>query len=395
VTDPAPQRRLNRFTHSPNFEDDDGQVSVQYMTVEQVGYVINLSFPIQGGDLGYVYVGMDQVRMIQQIRAAASIQLWVMLGLFILSIVATYVMVQRISHPLNRLTEYARNLSNRNFSAPLAIRSQDEIGLLASTMQTMANDIQGFIQQLETALDELRNTQTQLIQSEKMSSLGQLVAGVAHEINNPVSFIACNINYAENYAQTLMALLEHYQHPLAALSPEFEAEAEEIDLEFVIQDFPKVLGSMRLGAERIRAIVQSLRNFSRLDESDIKAVDIHEGLDSTLMILNSRLKGDLHRPPVQVVRVYGDLPLVECYAGQLNQVFMNILSNAIDALEVSALAPGDIPTLTITTTCGPRQACITIHDNGAGMPAAVQERLFDPFFTTKAGRPRHGSGLIH
>ncbi|MDA0865696.1 MAG: ATP-binding protein [Cyanobacteria bacterium] len=388
---PDSQYRLNRFTHSPNFENDYGQVSVEYMTIDQVGYVINLSFPIQGGDLGYVYVGMDQVRMIQQIRTAASIQLWVMLGLFTLSVIVTYVMVQRISRPLNRLTEYARNLSNRNFAAPLAIHSQDEIGLLASTMQTMATDIQQFIQQLETALDELRSTQTQLIQSEKMSSLGQLVAGVAHEINNPVSFIACNINYAENYAKILMALIEPHQHPGETLSPELQGEA--IDLDFVIQDFPKVLGSMRLGAERIRAIVQSLRNFSRLDESDIKAVDIHEGIDSTLMILNSRLKGDRHSSPIQVIRAYGDLPPVECYAGQLNQVFMNILSNAIDALEGVILPKGEMPTITITTTCDPQQVCIDIQDNGGGIPLGMQGRLFDPFFTTKPVGKGTGLGL--
>ncbi len=395
---PPSQPRFNRLTHSPNFEDGQGQVSVEYMTIAQVGYVINLSFPIQGGDLGYVYVGMDQVRMIQQIRAAASIQLWVMLGLFILSIVATYVMVQRISHPLNRLTTYARNLSERNFSAPLAIHSQDEIGLLAATMQTMANDIQRFIQQLESALDELQNTQTQLIQSEKMSSLGQLVAGVAHEINNPVSFIACNINYAENYAHTLMTLIERHQsagdgRSLNLDSHAEESDLEEVDLEFVIQDFPKVLGSMRLGSERIRSIVQSLRNFSRLDESDVKAVDIHDGIDSTLMILNSRLKGDLHQAPIQVVKAYGKVPPVECYAGQLNQVFMNILSNAIDALGEAPLPQGKTPTITITTRCTHHQACIEIQDNGGGMPPAVKAHLFDPFFTTKPVGKGTGLGL--
>jgi signal transduction histidine kinase len=394
TTASSPQR--NRLTHSPNFEDGNGQVAVEYMTLDQIGYVINLSFPIQGGELGYVYVGMDQVRMIQQIRAAASIQLWVMLGLFILSVVATYVMVQRISQPLNRLTAYAQNLSNRQFAAPLSIRSNDEIGLLASTMQAMANDVQQFIQQLETALDELRSTQTQLIQSEKMSSLGQLVAGVAHEINNPVSFIACNINYAENYAKVLMTLIEQNQAALEMQAPDDHGDAEEVeevDLDFVIQDFPKVLGSMRLGAERIRAIVQSLRNFSRLDESDIKAVDIHEGIDSTLMILNSRFKGALHQPPIKVVRAYGDLPRVECYAGPLNQVFMNILSNAIDALEEAQFPPQQAPVLTITTRCTGGYAEIEIQDNGGGMPPEVQARLFDPFFTTKPVGKGTGLGL--
>ncbi|MGD1908090.1 MAG: ATP-binding protein [Leptolyngbyaceae cyanobacterium] len=393
---PSNPHHPNRFTHSPNFEDGNGRVDVEYMTVDQVGYVINLSFPIQGGDLGYVYVGMDQIRMIQQIRAAASIHLWIMLGLLILSVVATYVMVQRISHPLNRLTEYAQNLSKRQFSAPPSIQSNDEIGLLASTMQTMANDTERFIQQLETALDELKSTQTQLIQSEKMSSLGQLVAGVAHEINNPVSFIACNINYAENYADALITLAEQQSYPLEVSlleDTEEDEDPEDIDLDFVIQDFPKVLGSMRLGAERIRAIVQSLRNFSRLDESDIKAVDLHQGMDSTLMILNSRLNGNLHKPPIQVVRNYGDLPLVECYAGPLNQVFMNVLSNAIDALEETPLSQQHQRTLTITTGCTDHDVCIDIQDNGNGMPPEVKARLFDPFFTTKPVGKGTGLGM--
>ncbi|MDA0674062.1 MAG: HAMP domain-containing protein, partial [Cyanobacteria bacterium] len=365
---------LRRFTHSPNFEDNNGAVDVQYMLVEGVGYVINLSLPIQDGQLGYVYVGMDQVRMIQQIRDAASVQLWVTLGLFILSIVATYLMVQRISRPLNQLTDYARRLANRNFSSTVSIQSKDEIGLLATTMQSMALDIQIFIGQLEDALAELQTTQTKLIQNEKMSSLGQLVAGVAHEINNPVSFIACNINYADSYARGLMTLLEHHQTRLRELSQDFDVEAEDIDLDFVMEDFPKVLQSMRLGADRIRHIVHSLRNFSRLDESDVKAVDIHEGIDSTLMILNSRLKNPNHDVIIQVDKHYGDLPRVECYAGQLNQVFMNILGNAIDALDVAD--PPAPPTITIRTYHRGKSAYIEVADNGIGIAPADQARLF-------------------
>ncbi|WP_008316987.1 ATP-binding protein [Leptolyngbya sp. PCC 6406] len=395
--------KLRRFVHSPNFENTEGGVGIDYMLLPEVGYVINLSLPIQGGDLGYVYVGMDQVRMIHQIRAAASIQFRVMLGLFILSIVATYFMVRRISQPLNQLTDYAQRLANRNFSSTVSITSKDEIGLLATTMQSMAMDIQIFIGQLEDALAELQSTQTQLIQHEKMSSLGQLVAGVAHEINNPVSFIACNINYAEDYAKSLMALVAHNQTQLQLLSKDFQAEAtdpdSDLDLNFVMTDFPKVLDSMRLGADRIRTIVQSLRNFSRLDESDVKAVDIHEGIDSTLMILNSRLKNPVNgaamargrSTTIAVEKHYGDLPKVECYAGQLNQVFMNILGNAIDALDTEPqIAP---PVITICTERHGDYAHITIHDNGGGISPEAQSRLFDPFFTTKPVGKGTGLGL--
>jgi signal transduction histidine kinase len=388
---PANPDILRRFTHSPNFEDGNGPVDIQYMLLDEIGYVINLSLPIEDGQLGYVYVGMDQVRMIQQIRDAASVQLWVTLGLFILSIIATYLMVQRISRPLNQLTDYARRLANRNFSSSVSIQSKDEIGLLATTMQNMALDIQIFIGQLEDALAELQTTQTKLIQNEKMSSLGQLVAGVAHEINNPVSFIACNINYAENYAQGLMALIEHHQAQLQAISQDFEADADDIDLDFVMTDFPKVLQSMRLGADRIRSIVQSLRNFSRLDESEVKAVNIHDGIDSTLMILNSRLKNPTHDAVITLKKEYGELPQVECYAGQLNQVFMNILGNAIDALDVPD--PAAPPIIIIRTYCQDDIAHIEIADNGSGISEEDQARLFDPFFTTKPVGKGTGLGL--
>lgn len=188
-------------------------------------------------------------------------------------------------------------------------------------------------QTLEQAFYELQQTQTQLVQSEKMSSLGQLVAGIAHEINNPVNFISGNISYANNYAQDLLGLIQlyqdHYPEPAAAI----RQEATAIDLEFLMEDLPKLLHSMKIGAERIQSIVASLRTFSRMDEAEMKAVNIHEGIDSTLMILHHRLKAKSDRPEIEVVKQYGNLPLVECYAGQLNQVFMNILCNAIDALE--------------------------------------------------------------
>ncbi len=254
-------------------------------------------------------------------------------------------------------------------------------------------------QQLEQTVQELQRTQSQLVQSEKMSSLGQLVAGVAHEINNPVSFIYGNLAHAEDYTQDILGLLKLYQQQYPNPAPEIQSEIEAIDLDFLIEDLPKLLDSMKVGAERICEIVCSLRNFSRLSEAEMKAVDIHEGLDSTLMILQNRLKAQPKHPGIQVIKEYGNLPKVECYAGQLNQVFMNLLSNAIDAIdeqnqtrsfeEIKA-RPSIIR---VRTEVNSNQVIIRIADNGPGMTEQVKARLFDPFFTTKPVGVGTGLGL--
>ena len=255
-------------------------------------------------------------------------------------------------------------------------------------------------QKLEQAMLELKQTEAQLIHTEKMSSLGQLVAGVAHEINNPVSFIHGNITHASQNVQDLLELLQLYQKQYPNSTPEIQEKAEAIDLEFLIEDLPKVISSMKIGADRIREIVLSLRNFSRLDEAGVKAVDIHSGIDSTLMILQNRLKPQSHHLGIQVIKEYGDLPEVECYAGQLNQVFMNILTNAIDALEEDNLkclatdtnaTPGKIKIR--TEVVGYDRITIRIADNGPGMPESVLKRLFDPFFTTKPVGKGTGLGM--
>lgn len=250
--------------------------------------------------------------------------------------------------------------------------------------------------QLSDTLEDLRKTQSQLIQSEKMSSLGQMVAGIAHEINNPVSFITGNLSHASSYIQNLLEMLHLYQTYYPNPHPAIEEHAEEIDLDFLATDLPKLLASMRIGADRIRQIVLSLRNFSRLDEAEKKPVNIHEGIDSTLLILQNRLKPNGTSGGIQVIKEYGKFPRVNCYAGQLNQVFMNILSNAIDVLE-NQTGP---KLITISTETAPASsptgyplAIIRIRDNGAGMPESVRQRLFDPFFTTKPVGKGTGLGL--
>jgi GAF domain-containing protein len=254
--------------------------------------------------------------------------------------------------------------------------------------------------QIAQNLQDLQQTQAQLIQTEKMSGLGQLVAGIAHEINNPVNFIYGNLNHATDYTKNLLSLLEIYQQQYPDYSPEIGEFAENIDLEFLVEDLPKLLLSMQVGADRIRQIVLSLRNFSRLDESQMKAVDIHEGLESTMLILQHRLKSNGDSAKIVLVKEYGNLPLVECYAGQLNQVFMNVLVNAIDALQSDKLLDRKFvtPQIKISTAVGQLNgnvpsAVIRISDNGSGISESIRQRIFDPFFTTKPVGKGTGLGL--
>jgi len=249
---------------------------------------------------------------------------------------------------------------------------------------------------LEEAIATLKRTQAQLIQAEKMSSLGELVAGVAHEINNPVTFIHSNVTYVEEYSKSLLHLVQAYQTHIPDPPAPIAEIIDEIDLDFMQDDLLKVLGSMKVGTDRIRQIVLSLRNFSRMDEAECKVVDIHGGIDSTLLILQHRLKSIETGKAIQVIKVYGDLPPVECYAGQLNQVFMNILANAIDAIEErhkQSPSP-EANCITIKTgLLGSDWVKIAISDNGVGMDEAVRQRIFDPFFTTKSVGKGTGMGM--
>lgn len=260
-------------------------------------------------------------------------------------------------------------------------------------LQTSEKQLRAQAAELDQTLQHLKETQSQLVQTEKMSSLGQLVAGIAHEINNPVNFIEGNLIHAHSYTQTLLKILSLYQTQYPTPHPQIQAEIEGDDLEFLADDFPKLLASMQTGAARISQIVTSLRNFSRLDETGIKRVDIHQGIENTLLILAHRLRSTPLRPAIEVIKDYSTLPLIECFAGRLNQVFMNLLSNAIDALDYPPVSATEWqPTLRIhTANAENNQIKIAIADNGIGMTDSVRQRIFEPFFTTKPiGR---GTGL--
>jgi signal transduction histidine kinase len=259
----------------------------------------------------------------------------------------------------------------------------------------LAGQVKERTAELSEALDSLQKAQVQLIQNEKMSSLGQLVAGVAHEINNPVNFIHGNLIHAKEYITDLLELLRLYEEQTQNANPDIETFAEEIDFEFLKEDLPKLVKSMEVGAGRIQGIIKSLKTFSRANETQFESINIHEGIDSTLLILSNRIKAKSFRPDIQVHKIYGELPLIDCCSGQLNQVFTNILSNAIDALDESALRqPQDWrPYIEIETAIQGDQVSITIANNGGTMSPEVQDHLFEPFFTTKPRGKGTGMGL--
>ncbi|HYX15517.1 MAG TPA: ATP-binding protein [Nostoc sp.] len=364
-----------------------------------------------------VMTSIPHSAFMSQINANTQITILLCFGALILATISGIFTERWISHSVLRLKQASQAMASGDLDQTVTDGNIQELNVLAHSFNHMAGQLrQSFIAlensnaelearveertvELKTAMSELQRTQAQMLQSEKMSALGQMVAGVAHEINNPVNFIHGNLRYVEEYTQGLLGLVQLYQKYFPSPPQEIEAELVAIDFDFLGQDLTKVLQSMEMGTNRICEIVLSLRNFSRLDEAEVKKVDLHEGIDSTLVILNHRLKSKPEFPAIQVIKDYGKLPLVECYAGQLNQVFMNIFSNAIDALEErhSQLTLEEIKaktnTIWISTIVKNNTIVIKVKDNGLGISQEIQSKLFNPFFTTKSVGKGTGLGL--
>jgi len=309
--------------------------------------------------------------------------------------------VDYITKPFQQDEVLARmniHLQLQNLTRKFKIQNEQ----LKSLTEELEQRVEERTAQLKESLHQLQQTQIQLIQSEKMSSLGELVAGVAHEINNPVGFIAGNISMATEYTEDIFEHLKLYQKYFTDPGDAISEHAEDIELDYLMEDLPNILSSMESGIERIRNISLSLRNFSRSDSNTCTDLDIHEGLESTLMILRHRLKANDQRPEIQVTKHYGELPIVNCYAGPLNQVFMNLLANAIDALDEDnenqnksyddlREHPNEI-TLTTRAISGGKVE-IKISDNGPGIPEDKMTDIFSPFVTTKPVGKGTGLGL--
>lgn len=331
---------------------------------------------IQEKEAGETLGALDKARAVGNLILMISL----LTAVAIATVLAIYTS-RVIAHPIEATTKIAQQVTKEsNFTLQAPVTTQDEVGILTTSLNQL-------IQRIAEYTEELKQAQTQLIQTEKMSSLGQMVAGIAHEINNPVSFIYGNIEHTKGYVQELLDVGNICQQYYDKLPPEVQAELDNVDLEFLAYDVPKMLGSMKNGAERIRQLVLSLRNFSRLDEAEVKDVDLHEGIDSTLLILHNRFKDK-----IELLKQYGSLPLVKCHPAQLNQVFMNLLSNAIDALLSYSEQPHKqivIQTEVVSSTT----VIVKIRDNGPGIPPEIQNKIFDPFFTTKPIGSGTGLGL--
>ncbi|MEO0377601.1 MAG: ATP-binding protein [Cyanobacteria bacterium P01_A01_bin.17] len=375
---------------------------------------------IQGPEWYLVTVYPEQLLQNQVISNTKFLLILGLISLGLEILLLSIVLRRQIVDPLKALLGATQQVTAGNLDVTLASDRQDELGQLTTAFTQMTHQIKGAFtgleekiteqkqaegiilektHALEQALQDLRHMQLQTIQSEKMAALGNLVAGVAHEINNPTGFLKGNIQPAQEYIQDLFAIIDLLLQKTASHDPEIQEALEDHDFDFIRQDLPELLNSMNLGVERIRNISDSLRTFSRKDQDHKTAFNLHDGIDSTLLILKHRTKGNDQRPAVNIVKQYGDIPPVYCFPGQLNQVFMNILANAVDAFDEASQKSSftDIEThpygITIRTAQDDNWVTVAIRDNGPGMPDTVKTKIFDHLFTTKAVGKGTGLGL--
>ncbi len=370
------------------------------------------------------FASVDYDQAEHQYRNAQLLRVVIIAGSILLSVAsATFLALftsRAIARPIQAVTAIAQQVTQDvNFNRQVPVLTEDEVGVLAISLNTLIQRVSQYTQQLDLArqtlekrvfertqeleqknqqlleahaelnqtLQNLQQTQAQLVQTAKMSSLGHLVAGVAHEINNPLNFISNNLHYTNSYTQQLLELVYLYQQEYPNPTPVITNCTEAIEFNFLVEDLPKILSSMKMGTQRIGQLVLSLRNFYRMDGVEMKEVNLHEGIDSTLLILNHQLKHG-----ISVIKKYGDLPLIDCYPGQLNQVFMNIIHNAIDALQ-SEPEPLNKQIVIKTQRVETNQISVRIQDNGSGIPSKILSQIFDPFFTTKEAGKGTGLGL--
>jgi signal transduction histidine kinase len=354
-----------------------------------------------------IVVVVPEADFMDRIHANTRSTILLCLGALVLATLLGLITSRWITRPILHISQASEAMARGELEQKVEVERVEELGVMAQSFNQMAQQLRESFTalektnfELELRVEELKQTQLQLVQSEKMSTLGQLVAGVAHEINNPIGFIAGNLSFAQQYIQDIIKLVNLYQQYYPHPALEIRNQIELMELGYVVEDLPHLISSLKEGTDRIRNISTSLRTFSRTDFLNKVSVNLHEGLDSTLMILKHRLKANCNRPAIEVIKEYGSLPLVECYPGQLNQVFMNIIANAIDAFEESErghsvsdqLSPN---TITIRTEVNEDTASVVIgiEDNGPGMSDEVKEQVFDYLFTTKPVGQGTGLGL--